>query len=76
MAERILIRGGYVLTMDSELGDQSGADVLIEGDSIVAVGHNLSAGDAEATGAGRSVPDHPSPLKPADGLGVPSFAGV
>src|SRR5450759_754573 len=46
VAERILIRGGFVLTMDSSLGDQPGADVLIEGDSIAAVGHNLSAADA------------------------------
>jgi 5-methylthioadenosine/S-adenosylhomocysteine deaminase len=47
MAERILIRGGYVLTMDAGLGDQPGADVLIEGDSIAAVGPNLSAADAQ-----------------------------
>ena len=46
MAERILIRGGFVLTMDDSLGDQPGADVLIEDDSILAVGHNLSAADA------------------------------
>lgn len=51
MAERILIRGGFVLTMDAALGDQPGADVLIEGDSIVAVGRNLSAADAEVIDA-------------------------
>ncbi len=47
MAERILIRGGFVLTMDPSLGDQPGADVLIEGDSIAAVGRNLSADGAQ-----------------------------
>jgi 5-methylthioadenosine/S-adenosylhomocysteine deaminase len=47
MAERILVKGGYVLTMDPQLGDQPGADVLIEGDSIAAVGHGLAVGDAQ-----------------------------
>ncbi len=47
MADRILIRGGFVLTMDPDLGDQPGADVLIEGDSIAAVGRNLAADGAE-----------------------------
>ena len=47
MTERVLIRGGYVLTMDASLGDQPGADVLIEGDSIAAVGYNLSPENAQ-----------------------------
>ncbi len=47
MAQRILIRGGYVLTMDSALGDMPGADVLIEDDKIAAVGRNLSADGAQ-----------------------------
>ncbi len=36
MADRILLRGGHVLTVDPQLGDIPGGDVLIEGDTIVA----------------------------------------
>ena len=39
-----LIRGGYVLTLDPSLGDLPNADVLIDGDTIAAVGHGLTAG--------------------------------
>jgi cytosine/adenosine deaminase-related metal-dependent hydrolase len=43
---RILIRGGYVLTMDPGLGDLPGGDVLVEGDRIAAVAPHVDAGDA------------------------------
>lgn len=46
MADRILIKGGHVLTMDPRLGDIAGGDVLIEDDRIVEVGTDLNA-DAE-----------------------------
>lgn len=46
MADRILIKGGHVLTVDPQLGDIAGGDVLIEGDRIVDVGKDLNA-DAE-----------------------------
>jgi len=36
VTERIVIRGGYVLTMDPELGDLPVGDVLVERDRIVA----------------------------------------
>jgi 5-methylthioadenosine/S-adenosylhomocysteine deaminase len=39
-----LIKGGYVLTLDPELGDMPNSDVLIDGEKIAAVGPNLSAG--------------------------------
>jgi len=39
-----LIKGGYVLTLDPALGDMPNADVLIDGDTIKAVGTNLAAG--------------------------------
>jgi 5-methylthioadenosine/S-adenosylhomocysteine deaminase len=39
-----LIRGGYVLTLDPSLGDLPNADVLVDGDTIAAVGHALTAG--------------------------------
>jgi cytosine/adenosine deaminase-related metal-dependent hydrolase len=45
-AERLLLRGGYVLTMDPALGDFAG-DVLIEGDRIEAVGPGVAAAVGE-----------------------------
>jgi 5-methylthioadenosine/S-adenosylhomocysteine deaminase len=47
MGEKVLLRGGYVFSMDPLLGELERGDVLIEGDSIAAVGANLEAGDAE-----------------------------
>jgi cytosine/adenosine deaminase-related metal-dependent hydrolase len=38
-----LIKGGYVLTLDPELGDLPQADVLIDGDKITAIGPNIQA---------------------------------
>jgi 5-methylthioadenosine/S-adenosylhomocysteine deaminase len=46
MADRILLRGGHVLTVDPDLGDIPGGDVLIEGDTIAEVGKGIQA-DAE-----------------------------
>jgi 5-methylthioadenosine/S-adenosylhomocysteine deaminase len=44
---RKLIVGGTVLSLDPHLGDFTIGDVLIEGDKIVGVGHNLQNGDVE-----------------------------
>ena len=46
MADRIVLRGGYVITVDPELGDIPGGDVLIEGDTIAEVAPKIDA-DAE-----------------------------
>ncbi len=46
MADRIVLRGGYVITMDPELGDVPGGDVLIEGDRIAQVAPKIET-DAE-----------------------------
>jgi len=43
---RYIIRGGSVMSMDPKVGDFAQADVLIEGNKILAVGPNLHAGDA------------------------------
>ena len=51
MAKRALFRGGHVLTMDHELGDVHGGDVLVEDDRIAAVGPGIEAGDAEVIDA-------------------------
>jgi 5-methylthioadenosine/S-adenosylhomocysteine deaminase len=41
--ERILLKGGCVLSLDSTVGDFERADVLIDGSRIAAVGPNLEA---------------------------------
>src|SRR5688572_2807921 len=45
--QRVLIRGGCVLSLDRTIGDFDVADVLIEGSRIAAVGPNLPVGPAE-----------------------------
>ncbi|MFF7467637.1 amidohydrolase family protein [Streptomyces sp. NPDC008092] len=50
---RILFAGATVVTMDPGLGVVDGGDVLVEGDTITAVGRHLDAADAvvvDATG--------------------------
>ena len=51
MADRLLLRGGTVLTVDADLGDLPSGDVLIEGDTIVQVAPQIDA-DAEVIDAG------------------------
>jgi cytosine/adenosine deaminase-related metal-dependent hydrolase len=46
VTDRILIRGGIVLTQDESLGEMAGADVLVEGDRIADVGRGLSTDGA------------------------------
>jgi cytosine/adenosine deaminase-related metal-dependent hydrolase/ribose/xylose/arabinose/galactoside ABC-type transport system permease subunit len=48
---RILVRGGTVLSLDPGIGDLAEADVLIEGDRILAVAPALANGDAEVIDA-------------------------
>jgi len=55
MDERVLIKGGYVLSMDPDVGELEQGDVLIEGGRIAAVGPELEAADAEVVEAGGSV---------------------
>jgi 5-methylthioadenosine/S-adenosylhomocysteine deaminase len=43
MANRMLLRGGYVITMDPQIGDLPDGDVLIEGDRIAAVQPHITA---------------------------------
>src|SRR5579875_330436 len=43
MGTRMLLRGGYVITMDPAIGDLPGGDVLVEDDRIVAVQRDISA---------------------------------
>ena len=41
--DRVLLKGGCVISLDSQVGDFERADVLIDGTRIAAVGPNLSA---------------------------------
>jgi 5-methylthioadenosine/S-adenosylhomocysteine deaminase len=50
-SERLLLRGGHVVTLDPELGDIAGGDVLIEGSAIAKVGRSLDVADAEVIDA-------------------------
>lgn len=45
--KKVIIRGGNILTMDDQLGDYAGGDLLIEGNKIIEIGYNLVAEDAE-----------------------------
>ena len=47
MSERILLRGGQVITMDEGLGELGGGDVLIEGAKIADVAPRIDVEDAE-----------------------------
>ena len=49
---KTLIRNASVLSMDPEVGEIEGGDVLIEDERISAVGENLTAPDAETIDAG------------------------
>ncbi|MFL5710151.1 MAG: amidohydrolase, partial [Chloroflexota bacterium] len=51
MTDRMLIKGGIVLTQDPALGEMPDADVLIEDDKIVSIGHGLSADGARTIDA-------------------------
>jgi cytosine/adenosine deaminase-related metal-dependent hydrolase/ribose/xylose/arabinose/galactoside ABC-type transport system permease subunit len=48
---KTLIRGGTILTLDPTLGDLATGDVLIDGDTIVAVGPGLANGEVEVIDA-------------------------
>ncbi len=47
MSERVLLRGGHVLSMDERLGEIPGGDVLIEDSRIAAVAARVESEDCE-----------------------------
>jgi 5-methylthioadenosine/S-adenosylhomocysteine deaminase len=51
--DKLLIRGGTVLTMDDGLGELTPGEVLVEGGKIAEVGRDLDAGDAEVIEVGQ-----------------------
>jgi cytosine/adenosine deaminase-related metal-dependent hydrolase len=48
MARELLLRGGYVVTVDDALRDLPNGDVLIRDDQVAAVGRNLSTSTRDA----------------------------
>jgi 5-methylthioadenosine/S-adenosylhomocysteine deaminase len=60
MSQRLLIRNGYVVSVDPDIGDLPSGDVLIEGSTIAAVGPDLQVGDCEVIDA-------------TDGIVIPGF---
>jgi 5-methylthioadenosine/S-adenosylhomocysteine deaminase len=53
--DRILIKGGPIVTMDPSIGDLAKGDVLIERDRIAAVAPNIAVDGAEVIDASRMV---------------------
>ena len=51
MGDRIVVRNGFVVTMDPDVGDLPKGDVLIEDGAITAVGADLGAEDADVIDA-------------------------
>jgi cytosine/adenosine deaminase-related metal-dependent hydrolase len=51
MTQRTLIQGGTVYSMDPDIGELQRGDVLIEGDTIVAVGEHIPAAEASVIDA-------------------------
>src|SRR5262245_12657962 len=53
--DRILIKGGPIVTMDPSIGDLANGDVLIERDRIIAVAPRIAADEAEVIDASHMV---------------------
>jgi 5-methylthioadenosine/S-adenosylhomocysteine deaminase len=45
--DRLLLRGGYVVSGDPDIGDLNGGDLLLEGDTVAAVAPSIDVTDAE-----------------------------
>src|ERR1700688_2013492 len=53
--QRLLLKGGTIISMDARVGDLAKGDVLIEGTKIAAVGANLNAAGAQITDASNMI---------------------
>ena len=53
--QRLLLKGGTIISMDPKVGDLATGDVLIEGKTIAAVGPNLGATGAQVINAGNMI---------------------
>jgi hypothetical protein len=52
---RILIKSGNIMSMDSAIGDLAGADILVEDDRILAVAKNIKVEGADIIDASRMI---------------------
>lgn len=71
---RVLFTGATVVTMDPDLGVIDGGDLLVEGDTITAVGRDLDAADAVVVDATGTILT-PASSTPTGTPGRPSCAG-
>jgi 5-methylthioadenosine/S-adenosylhomocysteine deaminase len=55
MPVRTLLRGGHIISLDPELGDIAGGDVLIEDEEIAAVAPSIDASDCEVVDASGAI---------------------
>jgi 5-methylthioadenosine/S-adenosylhomocysteine deaminase len=51
VSERLVVRGGFVVSMDPNIGEVPNADILVEDGKIVEIGPRLEVGDAEIVDA-------------------------
>src|ERR1700693_3792570 len=49
--QRILLKGGTIISMDANVGDLVQGDLLIEGKKIASIGRDISAADAQVIDA-------------------------
>ncbi|MGQ3029038.1 MAG: amidohydrolase family protein, partial [Ferrovibrionaceae bacterium] len=52
---RVLIKAGWAVTMDEKIGDVRNAEILVEGEKILAVGHDLNATADEVVDASEMI---------------------
>ncbi len=50
--QRTLIQGGWIVSMDTKVGDIQQGDVLIEGERIIGIAPHITADNAEVIDAG------------------------
>ena len=53
--QRLLLKGGTIISMDAQIGDLATGDVLIEGKTIAAIGPNLAARGAQVIDAANMI---------------------
>jgi cytosine/adenosine deaminase-related metal-dependent hydrolase len=53
--QRLLLKGGTIISLDAQIGNLATGDVLIEGKTIAAIGPNLSAAGAQVIGAANMI---------------------
>jgi cytosine/adenosine deaminase-related metal-dependent hydrolase len=52
---RVLIKAGHVISMDANIGDLAGADILVEGDRVAAISHGIETSGTEVVDASRMI---------------------